>query len=338
MADVVNFSKLTGAEKASIMVMALTPENAGRVFSMLHDEEIKELSQTMAKLGTISPEVVKQVFLEFSGSLSEAIAFVGNVDNTERLLSGTLGKERKDAIMEDIRGPAGRNTWDKLGNVNEEVLSAYLKNEYPQTAALIISKLRPAHASKVLSILPEDFTFDILTRLLDMDNVKKEVLDNIEKALRAEFISSAARIQKQDGNEMIAEIFNNFDRNNEARYLEMMEKYSPDAAEKIKKLMFTFDDLVKADSQGIQSLLRVIDKSQLALALKGASEKVKNMFVANMSSRAAKILIEEIETLGPVRLKDVDLAQTAIITSAKELINAGEMTISDGEEADEVIL
>lgn len=338
MADITNYASLKGTERAAIMLMALSTENASRMFSMLHDEEIREISQIMSSLGTVSPEVMKQLLTDFSGSLSEAISFVGNVDNTERLLASTLGKERKDSIMEDIRGPAGRNTWDKLANVSEEVLANYLKNEYPQTAALIVSKLKPSHAAKVLAILPEDFTFEIMTRLLDMDNVKKEVLDSVEKALRAEFISSVARTQKQDGNEMIAEILNNFDRANEARYLDMLEGHSEEHAEKIKKLMFTFDDLAKSDAQGIQSLLRVADKSQLPIALKGASDKVKDVFMNNMSSRAAKILLEEIEALGPVRMKDVDAAQNTIIQTAKELTASGEMTLQEEGGDDEMLV
>ncbi|MET0155959.1 MAG: flagellar motor switch protein FliG [Rickettsiales bacterium] len=337
MADIVNFSKLKGSEKVAIMMMALTPENAGRVFGMMHDDEIKEVSRIMAKLGTVSPDVVKQVFLEFSNFLSEAVSFVGSVESTERLLAGTLGKDRKEAIMEDIRGPAGRNTWDKLSNVSEEVLSSYLRNEYPQTATLIVSKLKPPHAAKVLAALPEDFTFDVITRLLEMDNVKKEALDSVEKALRAEFISSVTRTQRQDGSEVIAEIFNNFDRAREALYMEKLEEYAPETAERIKKLMFTFEDLAKSDAAGIQALLRVADKTQLAVAMKGASEKVRDVFVKNMSARASKILLEEIEAMGPVRLKAVDAAQSSIISAAKGLIAAGEMTVTD-EEADNDVM
>jgi len=186
--------------------------------------------------------------------------------------------------------------------------------------------------------LPEDFTFDVITRLLEMDNVKKEALDSVEKALRAEFISSVTRTHRHDGNEMIAEIFNNFDRTHEALYLEKLEEYAPDTAEKVKKLMFTFEDLSKSDTAGIQALLRVADKSQLAIAMKGASEKVRDIFVKNMSARASKILLEEIEAMGPVRLKSVDAAQSSIISAAKELIAAGEMTVTDDDADNDVMV
>ena len=328
MADVDNYAKLKGIEKAAIVLMTVNDENASKVFSLLHDDEIKDLSQTMSALGTISPEVVERLLFEFSNAMSETLSFVGNVHNTERLLNSVLSKDRVDLILEDIRGPAGRNTWDKLGNVSEEMLANYLKGEYPQPVALIITKLNPGHAAKVLAMLPEDFTFDVMLRMLDMDNVKKEVLEGIEQALRAEFISAIAKTQKYDGNEMMAEIFNNFDRANESKYMGLLEEQFPESAEKIKNLMFTFEDLIKTDQAGIQALLRVADKSKLAIALKGAPDAIKDLFINNMSTRAAKILQDDMESLGPVRMRDVDEAQTDIINQAKELITKGEMVIS----------
>jgi flagellar motor switch protein FliG len=338
MAKVDNFAKLSGKEKAGIVLMSISEENAIKVFSLLHEDEIKEISQVMSALGTVSPDVVERTFYEFSNSISETLSFVGNLDNTERLLANALGKDRVDNIMEDIRGPAGRNTWDKLGNVNEELLANYLRGEYPQTVSLIISKLHPSHAAKVLAILPEELTSEVILRMLEMESVKKEVLDTIERSLRAEFISNIAKTQKYDSNEMMAEIFNNFDRTNEAKFMEILEQRSPDSAEKVKNLMFTFDDLSKSDQGGIQALLRVVDKSRLGMALKGASEDIKDMFIKNMSSRAAKIMEEDMEAMGPVRLKDVDEAQNEMINAAKELMTTGEMVISQGEsEEDELV-
>ncbi|MDB2415251.1 flagellar motor switch protein FliG [Rickettsiales bacterium] len=323
MAQIESFSKLRGCDKAAVILMSVNETNAGKLFSLLHDDEIKEISHVMSNLGTVSPDVVEQLFFEFSNAVSETLSFVGNLDNTERLLAQALGKDRVDGIMEDIRGPAGRNTWDKLGNVSEEVLANYLRGEYPQTVALIMSRLKTSHASSVLSMLPEDFTSEVILRMLEMDAVKKEVMDSVEKALRAEFISTVAKAQKRDNNEMMADIFNNFDRTTESKYISMLEERDPEAADKIKNLMFTFDDLVKADQAGIQALMRVIDKSRLGLALKGASEDIKDLFVKNMSARASKIMLEEMDSMGPVRLKDVDSAQTEIISLAKDLIASG---------------
>lgn len=338
MAQKDNYANLSGVEKAAIVLMSLNETNASKLFNLLHEDEIKEISQTMSMLGTVSPEVVERLFFDFSNSLSETLNFVGNLDNTERLLAAVLGKDKVNNIMEDIRGPAGRNTWDKLGNVSEEVLATYLRTEYPQTAALIITKLKPAHGAKVIANLPEDFASEVILRMLEMDNVKKEVLDGIEKALRAEFISTVAKTHKLDNDEIMAEIFNNFDRSTEAKYMEMLEKRSPDSADKIKNLMFTFDDLKKTDQAGIQSLLRVVDKAKLPIALKGASEEIRDMFTKNMSARASKIMLEEMEAMGPVRMRDVDEAQSIIIAQAKELISRGEMVLAQSEdEEDELV-
>lgn len=332
-----DYSKLSGLERSAIILMAVTPENASKLFSMMDDDEIREISQVMSSLGTIRPEIVEQILGDFSGAVADTTSFVGNIESTEKLLLKVLGKDRVDIIMEDIRGPAGKSTWEKLGNVNEDILAAYLKNEYPQTVALIVSRINPAHAARVLSILPEDFAFEVMTRMLNMDSVKKEVLDQIERTLRAEFISTLTKTQKYESDELIAEVFNNFDRANETKFMTMLEQSTPEAAEKIKSLMFTFDDLIKTDATGIQAILRSIDKSKLALALKGSSQDIRNLFLNNMSQRAAKILQEDMSSMGPVRLRDVDEAQLEIIAKTKELIASGEVTISDTAGGDELI-
>lgn len=332
-----NILKLTGAEKTAIVLLAVREEYAAHVFSLMSDEEIKEISHAMSTLGPVKPEIVERLIFEFTNEMSNTIGLMGNLETTERLLEKVLGKDRVNAIMEEIRGPAGKNTWDKLGNVNEEVLAAYLKNEYPQTVALIASKINPAHAARVLSVLPEDFTFEVIMRMLNMDAVKKEVLDGVEKTLRAEFISTLTKTQKYDTNEMIAEIFNNFDRTNEAKFMAMLEERLPDAAEKIKSLMFTFDDLINVNPAGIQALLRNVDKSKLTIALKGAAQNVRELFLSNMSQRAAKIMQEDMDAMGPVRLRDVDDAQSEIVIIAKDMSAKGEIVILENGEKDEYI-
>ncbi len=337
MISINDYKKLTGVQKISIMMMSVGEDNATKILSMMEDEEIKEISNTMATLGSVAPEVVEKVFLEFSEQITAAGALSGNLENTERLLIKALGKERVDMIMEDIRGPAGRTTWDKLGNVNEEVLAGYLKNEYPQTIALVLSKIKADHAARVLTVLPEDLTMEVITRMLSMDAVKKEVLDGIEKTLRVEFMSNLAKTQRRDSHEMMADIFNNFDRNSEAKFMGFLETRNAEAAERIRALMFTFEDLVKVDAGGIQTLMRLMDKDKLPLALKGASDTIKELFLGNMSERAAKILREDMESLGPVRLKDVDEAQMAIVIKAKDLAAKGEITISEGSGEDQLV-
>src|SRR5258707_12858190 len=197
---------LSGAEKAAILILSLGEEHTARIFSLMDDEEIKEISQTMANLGTVSSNVVEKLFIDFADHISATGSLVGSYESTERLLAKVLGKDRVNNIMEEIRGPAGRTMWDKLGNVNEVVLANYLKNEYPQTVAVVLSKIKADHAARVLSQLPEGFAMEVVMRMLRMEAVNKEVLDDVERTLRTEFMSNLARTNRRDGHELIAEI------------------------------------------------------------------------------------------------------------------------------------
>jgi flagellar motor switch protein FliG len=332
----VDLSRYSGAEKAAIVLMSLG-EEAKKLWETLEEEEIKEVSQAMAALGMVPSIVVEAVVQEFVSRMSGAGAVMGSLDQTQRMLASVLPKEKLDGLMDEIRGPAGRNIWDKLANVNEVVLASYLKNEYPQTVAVVLAKVRPEHAAKVLGELPEDFAAECILRMLAMEPVQREILDKIENTLRTEFMSNLARTSKRDSHELMAEIFNNFDRQTEGRFIGALEGKSRESADRIKALMFVFEDLGKLDSGGIQTLLRAVDKNDLALALKGASDTLRNLFFSNMSERGGKLLKEDMAGMGPVRLKDVDAAQTRMVAVAKELSAKGEIVLSDGKSDDELI-
>ena len=332
-----DFRNLTGPQKAAIFMLSLSEEQSGKMFEMMDDEEIRELSQIMSSLGSINSKVVERLFIEFADQISSAGSLVGSYESTERLLAKALGNDRVDQIMEELRGPAGRTMWDKLGNVNEAVLANYLKNEYPQTVAVVLSKIRPEHAASVLSILPENFSMEVIMRMLSMESVQKEILDHVEKTLRTEFMTNLARTARQDSHEMMANIFNTLDRGTESRFISALEERNRESAEKIKQLMFTFDDLIRVDSAGVQILLRQVDKAQLAVALKGGSEEVRELFFENMSTRAAKIMREDMEAMGAVRLKDVDDAQSGVVTIAKQLSDSGEIIIAGQGEEEQLV-
>ena len=332
-----DYRSISGPEKAAILLMSLGEEQAAKLFGQMDDEEIKEISQVMASLGTVSSNIVERLFVEFAEQVSSTGSLVGSLDSTERLLTKVLGEDRVSDIMEEIRGPAGRTMWDKLGNVNETVLANYLKNEYPQTVAVVLSKIRPEHAARVLTSLPEDFALEVVTRMLRMESVQKEILDKVEQTLRSEFMSNLSRTNRRDSHELMAEIFNNFDRQTESRFLASLEERSRESADRIKALMFTFEDLGRLDPGSVQTLLRAVDKNKLAVALKGASDALRDLFFANMSERAAKILREDMEMMGPVRLKDVDEAQTTMVNIAKDLANKGEIMIASDSSDNELI-
>jgi len=227
--------------------------------------------------------------------------------------------------------------WDKLGNVGESVLASFLKNEYPQTVAVVLGKLKPDHAAAVLTELPDEFSAEVIMRMLNMEVVRKEILAGIEQTLRVEFMSSLASTNKRDSHEVMADIFNNMDRTSEARFMTSLEERSRDSAEKIRALMFTFDDLGKLDPNGVQTLLRYVEKAALAIALKGASEDIKDMFFSNMSERQGKILKEDMENMGPVRLSEVEEAQMSMTVKAKELAASGELVLAEEGGDDELI-
>jgi flagellar motor switch protein FliG len=327
---------LKGPKKAATLMLALGEAQAAKIFGKLHEDEIRDLSLSMAELGTVPSMQVEEVVREFAMLLGQTGNLVGSYDVTERLLLRTLPKERVSQIMEEIRGPAGRTMWDKLGNVNEAVLANYLKNEYPQTVAVVLSKVKPDHAARVLSLLPEAFAMEVVMRMLRMETIQKEALDGVERTLRSEFMSNLARGQRRDAHEVMAEIFNNLDRAAETRILVALEERNRESAEKIRALMFTFDDLQRIDGQGIQVLLRAVPKDKLVLALKGASEPLRDLFFRNLSERASKLLKDDLAALGPVRLRDVDEAQAAIVAQAKDLAAQGQIQMAEGRE-DEMI-
>ena len=328
--------RLTGPEKAAVILLALGEEHTA-LWQSLDEDEIKEISQAMAGLGTVNANVVEELMVEFVSGMSGAGTLVGSYDQTQRMLSAFMPAERVEALMEEIRGPAGRTMWDKLGNVNEAVLANYLKNEYPQTVAVVLSKVKSEHASRVLTALPEDFALECVQRMLRMEPVQREILDKIEQTLRTEFMSNLARTSKRDSHEAMAEIFNSFDRQTEARFLGALEERNREAAERIRALMFVFEDLGKLDPSGVQTLLRAVEKDQLALALKGATDTLRELFFSNMSERASKIMREDMEAMGPVRLKDVDAAQMTMVQAAKDLAAKGEIMLAGQGGDDELI-
>jgi flagellar motor switch protein FliG len=331
-----DIKKLNGAEKAAVIMLALGEDHI-QLWQSLDEEEIKEISQAMSTLGTVTSTVVEELMIEFMSGMSSSGTIMGSYEQTQRMLQSFLPPDKVDALMEEIRGPAGRTMWDKLGNVNEGVLANYLKNEYPQTVAVVLSKIKADHAARVLSSLPEDFALECVQRMLRMEPVQREILDKIEQTLRVEFMSNLARTSKRDSHELMAEIFNNFDRQTETRFTAALEERNRESAERIRSLMFVFEDLQKLDPGGIQTLLRAVEKDKLALALKGASDNLRDMFMSNMSERAAKIMRDDMNSMGPVRLKDVDGAQMNMVQIAKDLAAKGEIMLA-GQGADDELV
>jgi len=329
--------QFSGSEKAAILLMSLGSEWGQPIWNELDDDEVIAISLAMSKLGGVTSEVVETMLAHFISQMSLNGAMIGSATSTERLLAQYLPSDRLTAIMEEIRGPAGRNMWEKLTNVQAHVLANYMKNEYPQTVAVVLTKISPDHSARVLSLLPDELAMEVVQRMLAMGSVQRDVLEKVEQTLRTEFISNISQSRERDAHELMADIFNSFDRQTETRFLTTLEEADWDSAERIKSLMFTFEDLTKLDQSSVQTLLRNVEQDVLILAMKGANEGAREFFLKNMSTRAGSMLRDDLEVMGPVRLKDVDDAQTSMINTAKDLAAKGSIVIVKGGDDDELV-
>lgn len=331
------YRKLNGTERAAVLLLALGEQYGEPIWKELDTMELKALSRTMSRLGPVNQVMVDDLLIDFVAKIASNGSMLGNIGTTERLLANFLDSETVNTIMEELRGPAGRDMWEKLSNVPEDVLANYLRNEYPQTVSVILSKLQADQTSKVLALLPEELSLDVMHRMLALEPVQNEVLERVEETLRLEFMNTLLNTQKRDPFEHMAEIFNAFDRQTEAKFLSYLAEENRDVAEQIKALMFTFDDLLNLDSPTIQTLLQSVDKKDLSLALKGASDIVREFFTSNMSARASKNLLEDMDAMGPVRLSEVDEAQSRMVNLAKDLAAKGDIIISKGASDEEMV-
>lgn len=337
MSDEQAIPPLTGPARAAALLLALGDDYGGKLMALLDDEEIRSVSRAMVALGTVKSEAIEQLCVDFAGRMGRTGAVSGSAEAAERLLRRMIPGGRVDQIMEDIHGPAGKNIWDKLAKVNESVLADYLCHEHPQTASMVLSRIAAEHAARVIALLPEPLAIDVVERMLTLEGLQREAIDDVERTLKADFMINLSSGAQRDPHEKMAEIFNAFDRTVESRLIAALETRNQEAAGRIKSLMFTFDDLVRLTPQDMQTLLRAVEKERLPIALKGATEKLRDLFMRNLTERAGKMLRDEIEALGPVRLRDVDAAQLAIVATAKELAAQGEIEIGTGKEDDLVI-
>jgi flagellar motor switch protein FliG len=335
--EIADLNELSGPQRAAVLLLILGEKHGGPIWAMLEEDEIKRVSYAMAQLGSIETKTVETLVVDFVSRLSSAGAVTGSIDRTEELLAKIFPADQVSSIISEIKGASGRRMWQRLSHIDAEVLATYLRSEYPQTVAVILSRISPDHTARVLSILPDDFAVDVMNRMLKMETVQKEALEHIEDTLRNEFVTTISQASRRDANELMAEIFNAFDRQTESRFFAALETVNRGSVKKIRELMFTFEDLTKLDPGSVQTLMRQVDKDTLGRALKGASEPVRTFFFANMSSRASKNLQDEMSSMGPIRLKDVDDAQNKIVSLAKDLADQGEIMISKNRAEEELV-
>ncbi len=330
-------SNLSGPQKAASFLLSLPANYVQKIFNGLDEDEISSLSKIMINLGKIHAETVEDIYQEFIDRVAATGALMGSVDTTEKLLNEALGDEKANAIISSIKGPEGRTIWHKLCNINIETLVSFLKKEHPQTVAIILSQIKPDYSAQILQMLPRDLSINIMMRTLNMGAIQEDIMKDIEGTLEKEFMNTIDSSSNKDPHQIVAEIFNSFERSTEELFMEGLEEKSEEDAEIIKSLMFTFEDLLKVDGTGIQNIIRNIDQSRLAIALRGADDEHKKLFFSNMSERAGKLMKEDMDEMGPVKLKTVEEAQSEIVRIAKGLMDSGEIVVRTDNDDEEYV-
>lgn len=324
---------LSGARKAAIVLMALGEEKSAQVFKHLQEHEVEALAREIALVGNVGNEVGENVLSEFK-DMTEAMAHIasGGVDQARKLLERSLGPEATkrilDRVIKSFNVSAG---FASLEKANPQQLSKFILGEHPQTIAVILAHLNAGAAAQLVSQLPDDLRADVIVRMASIDEILPEVIGRISTVIEQRLKSLGGPSREQHGGvKAVAELFNRMDRSLSQSALEMVEERSQDLAVQIRNLMFVFDDLATVEDTGIREIVNRADKKVLTVALKGASEEIRNRFFNNMSKRAVEMLREEMEIMGAVRLREVEKAQQEVVAIARKLEEEGVITTGAG--------
>lgn len=330
---------LTGKQKAATLLIALGQEVAADVFKHLKDEEIEQLTLEIARLHKVDSTTKDIVYDEFNQlMLAQQYISQGGLNYAKELLQKALGEDRALTIITKLTSSLQVKPFDFIQRTEPSQILNFISGEHPQTIALIISYLPSDKAGMIISELPPERQADIAKRIALMDRTSPEMIREVERVLERKLSSIVGQDYTSTGGlDALIEILNNVDRGTEKTILESLEDQEPELAEEIKKRMFVFEDIILIDDRGIQQVLRSIDNKDLSLALKGASEEVSQKILKNMSKRAAETLREDMEYMGPVRVKDVQESQQKVVNIIRKLEEDGEIVISRGGE-DELIV
>ncbi|RKD27790.1 flagellar motor switch protein FliG [Caminicella sporogenes DSM 14501] len=330
---------LTGREKAAILLIALGPDNSAKIFKHLKDDEIEELTLEIANMRKISPEEKEEVIEEFYQiCLAQNYISEGGIGYAKEVLEKAMGANKALEIINKLTASLQVRPFDFVRKADASQLLNFIQNEHPQTIALILSYLSPSQAGQILSSLPQDKQADVAQRIATMDRTSPEIIKEVEYVLERKLSSMVTQDYTTTGGvQTIVDILNSVDRGTEKFIMETLEIQDAELAEEIKKRMFVFEDIITLDSVSIQRFIREVDNNDLAVALKGATQEVRDIVFANMSKRMAEMIKEDIEFMGPVRLRDVEEAQQKIVNIIRKLEEAGEIIISRGG-GDEIIV
>jgi len=327
-AEVKSAQELRGAQKAAILLLYLGEEVAGEILRRLREDEIQRVIPLMAEMSQVPKGVVEEVVAEFLSMYErKEEVLIGGRSYLEKVLPRALGPEKARYVLEMIT-PEEETPFSYLHKVDPSTLANYLRSEHPQTIALILSYLDRERAAQVLAELPEELQSEVVYRIANLSRVVPEVIEDLEEVLRQEIkvTKTAPVMGRKKGRKVAAEILNQLGGRAE-NILEQLKEKDPQVSEEIKEAMFVFEDLVNVEDRGLQKLLRQISKEDLALALKMASDELKEKIFRNLSQRAAQMLVEDMEALGPVRVRDVEKAQQRIIAVARTLEEKGDLVV-----------
>lgn len=326
-------------EKAAILLLSLEKPLAAEVMSQLPKQMVETVTLRIAQLEDVSREKQEQVFEEFQSATQVSMPIErGGLEFANDLLQQSLGADGASAILENVRQTMSSVPFGFLQKAGVDNLLTFIVEEHPQTIALILSHASPQLAAEVLSGLPPDKQIEVIRRIARMEQTNPEVVREVEASLESRMKSTFNQSTESAGGvNAVAQILNVADRTTNKTILDNLEEDDSEMVEEIKRLMFVFDDLMKLDDKSVQTLLKEVENSQWATALKGASEDIKQKIMGNLSQRAAETLKEDMEYLGPVRVSDVEAAQQQIVDVVRRLEDSGEIDVSAGGEADEFI-
>ncbi len=334
-----NPDQIDGVVKAAIILLSLDHDVAGELLKHMPTEFVQEVTRTLASLDDIPPRLSERVIEEFySLRMASIHAKQGGLQYAKTLLRDSLDPALADKVISDIQTQVQRTPFSFLQKAETENLLTFIQDEHPQTIALIISHLSHHKASEILVKLPAEKQVEVVRRVANMERTNPEVIAEVESGLQSRLSNMLMHpVEKVGGVSTIAEVLNLCDRSTEKKILEGIENHDPDLVEQIRRLMFVFEDILKVDDQGIQAVLKEIDNEELCLALKTASDELKDKVFSNMSSRAATLIKEDMEYMGPVRLSDVEAAQQRIVDIVRRLEEAGEVIIAGRGDKDVIV-
>ncbi|MDD0852647.1 flagellar motor switch protein FliG [Halobacteriovorax sp. GB3] len=334
----VEYSLLTGQDKAALLLSSLGVTTTQLIFSYMKDNDVKRMINAMANIRRAPIWMIKRVLEEFYSQLNEENDLLFSENSGRDFIVNALGEDRAKQLLGQIVDVGASNTLESLELVDTRTLANFLINEHPQTIALIVAHLNPERKVDVLRRLPEGLQAEVVLRVANLDHVSPELIAQLDDVLKTELSTLGSIDTNQLGGvEPIADMLNLMDKNSEKNIMGRVEEKDPELAEEIRKLMFVFEDLVYVDDKGIQNLLKEVDGQKLVIALKTAPEDVKTKLFKNMSNRAATLLKEDLETLGPTKLSDVEKAQAEIVQKAKDLESQGKAFISRGGDSDALV-